>query len=42
MSQKAVFLSGEGDKWLIRNKKEISARDYSNDIVSIEILKISK
>ena len=42
MSQKAVFLSGEGDKWLIRNKKEISNRDYNNDIVSIEILKIIK
>ena len=42
MNQKAVFLSGEGDKWLIRNKKEISNRNYNNDIVSIEILKIIK
>ena len=42
MSQKAFFLSGEGDKWLIRNKKEISNRNYNNDLVSIEILKIIK
>ena len=40
MNQKKIFLSGEGDKWLIRNKKELSKKNYKNDIVLKEVLKI--
>ena len=40
MSQKEIFLSSEGDKWLIRNKREISYRNYNNDIVLNEVSKI--
>jgi len=40
MKQKNYFLSGEGDKWIKRNSKEISNRNYNNDLVLSELIKI--
>ena len=40
MKQKNYFLSGEGDKWIKRNSKEISNRNYNDDLVLSELIKI--
>ena len=40
MKQKEYFLNGEGDKWIKRNLKEITLRNYNNDLVIEEIKKI--
>lgn len=40
MKQKNYFLNGEGDKWIQRNVKQISYKNFKNDLVIQEVKKI--
>ena len=41
-TQKQIFLKKEGDKWYERNKLKIYQKNYDNDFIIKEILRLTK
>jgi len=40
MSQKKIFLSGEGDQWFKRNEQSLESKDYGQDLIIAEICEL--
>lgn len=41
-TQKQIFLKKEGDKWYERNNLKIYQKNYDNDFIIKEILRLTK
>ena len=42
VTQKQIFLKKEGDNWYERNKLKIYQKNYENDFIIQEILRLTK